>query len=196
MEVRPIFEVKSTIDQTEYYWFQDAFSEEELIWMDNLKELFPYEVASIVGDTGYVDSVRKSKIKWITLDDTTLWVYDKLKNFAIEANNTIWDFDLRSIVDPVQYTEYNEGGDHYDWHLDIGPASINHRKISIVVQLSDPDDYDGGDFELYCGGEFKRLPKLKGCAILFPSFLLHRVTPVTRGVRKTLVLWIGGGSFK
>jgi PKHD-type hydroxylase len=198
MEIKPIFTTNETIDQTQYYWFQNAFTEEELEWVSNLKELYPYEAASIVGATSFttVNEIRQSKIRWIPIDDKSAWVYEKLKSFAIEANSTIWDFDLRSIIDSIQYTEYTEGGDHYDWHVDIGPGSINHRKISIVVQLSDPDDYEGGDFELYTGGSFKSLPKMKGCCVLFPSFLLHRITPVTKGIRKTLVLWIGGGNYK
>jgi PKHD-type hydroxylase len=139
---------------------------------------------------------RKSKIKWMHHDGQSAWVYDRIRDLSIEANNAIWKFNLHSIIDSIQYTEYYEGGGHYGWHTDIGPGSINHRKISITIQLSDPNEYEGGDLELWSGGDFKTMPKQKGAAVLFPSFLLHRVTPVTKGVRKSLVLWVGGSPYK
>jgi len=196
MELKPIFNIDTRVDQTEYYWFQQGFSEEELGWFNNLKDLYPFEIASIVGSTTPNTEVRNSRIKWLHYDERTDWVYEKLKNFSIEANNTIWGFNLTSIIDSIQYTEYPEGGGHYDCHVDIGPGSINHRKISIVTQLSDPSEYEGGELEIWCGGQFRQIPKIKGCTVLFPSFLLHRVTPVTSGVRRSMVLWAGGGSYK
>lgn len=75
-------------------------------------------------------------------------------------------------------------------------AALSIPNLWHWVQLSDSSEYEGGDFELWTGGGFKSLPKIKGCCVLFPSFLLHRVTPVTQGTRKTLVLWIGGGNYK
>jgi len=197
MQVAPIFDINYNIDHTQYYWFQEGFSAQELEWFKNLVDLFHFEVASIVGSTDPSSSqeVRNSKIKWIHYDDLSAWVYDKLRDFAVEANNTLWNFDLRSIVDSIQYTEYHDNGGHYDWHVDIGPG-ISHRKISMVTQLSDPSEYEGGELQLWSGGQFRTIPKIKGCTVLFPSFLLHRVTPITSGVRKSMVLWAGGGNYK
>jgi PKHD-type hydroxylase len=129
-------------------------------------------------------------------DGQSAWVYDRIRDLSIEANNAIWKFNLHSIIDSIQYTEYYEGGGHYGWHTDIGPGSINHRKISITIQLSDPDEYEGGNLEMWSDGDFQTMPKQKGAAVLFPSFLLHRVTPVTKGTRKSLVLWVGGSPYK
>lgn len=199
MKSRPIFEVNNNINQTEYYWYQNGFSEEELEWITNLQAMYQYDTASIVGSTNPSDdisNIRNSRIKWLTLDDNSSWVYEKLANMCLEANDTIWGFNVTSLKDDVQYTEYYEGGGHYDWHVDIGPYPINHRKISIVVQLSDPSEYEGGDLELWTGGQFKQIPKIKGCTVVFPSFLLHRVTPVTKGIRKSLVLWVGGDAYQ
>ena len=113
----------------------------------------------------------------------------------IEANKT-WKFNLYSIIDSIQYTEYLAGGGHYDWHVDIGPKNISHRKVSITVQLSDPNEYDGGDLELWNGGAIKSIFRGRGATVLFPSFTMHRVTPVTQGLRKSLVLWVGGEHYK
>ena len=194
MELYPLYSIDNTIDQTNYYSFDSAFSEQELEWISNLQKCYSFETASTI--SGDETQYRKSKIKWMHHDGQSAWVYDRIRDLSIEANNAIWKFNLHSIIDSIQYTEYYEGGGHYGWHTDIGPGSINHRKISITIQLSDPTEYEGGNLELWSDGDFQTMPKQKGAAVLFPSFLLHRVTPVTKGVRKSLVLWVGGSPYK
>lgn len=197
MRFSPIYENDNSINQTNYYSFDNAFSEQELVWIDNLKELYPFQTATTVANTEEENNeIRKSKIKWIYHDEKSAWVYDKIRDLSIEANNAIWKFNLYSVLDSIQYTEYYEDGGHYGWHTDIGPGSINHRKISITIQLSDSDEYEGGDFELWTGGGFQTTSRKKGSAILFPSFTMHRVTPITKGVRRSLVLWVGGEPYK
>jgi len=193
MEYKLVFPRDQSVDQTMHYVVDDAFNEEELGWIDNLQALYPFQVATIVGDA---DGIRKSEIKWMHPDDKSFWVYEKLGQYIEQANNTLWKFNLNSIGDSIQYTVYHEGGGHYDWHVDIGPSSINHRKVSLTIQLSDPDEYEGGDLEIWTGGEFKTIERKQGCAIIFPSFLMHRVTPITKGIRRSLVLWVGGDSYK
>jgi PKHD-type hydroxylase len=70
------------------------------------------------------------------------------------------------------------------------------RKLSMVLQLSDPSEYDGGDLEFYVQSEPIKAEKKKGIVYVFPSWVLHRVTPVTRGTRRSLVMWIAGPKFK
>jgi len=124
---------------------------------------------------------------------------------SIEANDELWRFDLRTALESIQYTEYyaSENG-HYDWHQDIGHGALpSKRKVSITIQLSESDEYDGGEL-LICTGSNgsgqldnnKICPRGKGVAVLFPSYMMHRVTPVTRGVRKSLVLWVGGSHYR
>lgn len=192
MQQKPIFDPNPNINQTNYYWFDKVFSQEDLQHIDNLQNLYNFELGTTVGAG---DEVRKSKIKWITYDENSDWLYERIKDMVIEANG-IWEFDIHSIIDNIQYTEYYGGGGHYGWHMDIGPAPINHRKISITIQLSNPDEYVGGDLELWTGVGQLSAPRSQGCAVLFPSYMLHRVTPVESGVRKSLVLWIGGGTYR
>ena len=192
MQQKPIFDPNPNINQTNYYWFDKVFSQEDLQYIDNLQNLYNFELGTTVGAG---DEVRKSKIKWITYDENSDWLYERIKDMVIEANG-IWEFDIHSIIDNIQYTEYYGGGGHYGWHMDIGPAPINHRKISITIQLSNPDEYVGGDLELWTGVGQLSAPRSQGCAVLFPSYMLHRVTPVESGVRKSLVLWIGGGTYR
>ncbi len=195
MDLKPIFPYKEGINQTNYYWFEKGFSSEEVDKIVNDSLEYEFKRAIII-DEENTDKFRKSNIKWLPFDSKWEWVIDKIMSQVTEANNTIWNFDLKSIIDNIQYTEYDGNGGHYDWHLDIGPGTISHRKISIVIQLSDPDDYVGGDLEIMTGSDHTKIPRGKGNVIIFPSFLLHRVVPLISGNRKSLVLWVGGGHYK
>ena len=197
MNNRPAFNTDQTIDQTQYYWFENGFSKEEIEQIIKKSAQYTSKDGTIIGNQEEVEAtVRKSKIKWLPNNPEWTWVYDKLAAMAVEANNTLWKFDLHTIIDDIQFTEYKAGGGHYDWHVDIGPSTISHRKISMVVQLADPDDYEGGDLELQPGNYSFAVPRKQGAVVLFPSFMLHRVTPVTSGLRRSLVLWVGGGHYK
>jgi PKHD-type hydroxylase len=194
MNIKPIFNPDTNVDQSNYYWFQEGFLQPEVDQIEELAAGYPEEKATIVGEDS--DEVRKSNIKWLHPGPDTEWIYDRLMNCITEANDQIWKFDLKSILDSIQYTVYNGGGGHYHWHMDIGPGDISHRKISAIVQLSNEEDYTGGDFEISTGRGIYLVPKAKGTVALFPSFMLHRVTPVITGTRKSLVLWAGGGHYK
>ena len=97
------------------------------------------------------------------------------------------------MAEKIQYAEYHDADQgFYDWHIDVTPTK-SRRKLSIVVQLSDPSEYDGGELQIQTGLlEPVTIGKTKGLAVVFPTYLLHRVTPVTRGVRRSLVCWIDG----
>lgn len=142
---------------------------------------------------------RSSEIRWIPAQAHTQ-IRDLIWYFAITANRNAFGFDI-DYVNDIQYTTYhsNENG-KYDWHCDTfwaNPTAYD-RKISVVMQLSDPSEYEGGDFEI--DSHYAQLPKeeirAKGTVIVFPSFLHHRVTPVTKGTRRSLVSWVEGHKFK
>jgi PKHD-type hydroxylase len=153
------------------------------------------------GDVDSVDSVRRSEIRWVnTFDESHKFIVDTLWNFATDANRDHYGFDLNYLRD-IQYTTYRaEDNAKYDWHQDtfwLNPTA-NHRKISMVIQLTDPSDYEGGEFQI--DPEFGILDqsviKQRGTVLAFPSFLRHRVTPVTAGVRRSLVCWVEGPKFR
>ena len=195
MDLKPIFPAKEGINQTNYYWFENGFTTQEVDTIVNGSLEYEFQKAVIM-DEGNTDKFRKSNIKWLPFDSKWEWVIDKIMSQVTEANNAIWNFELKSIIDNIQYTEYEGNGGHYDWHLDIGPGSISHRKISITIQLSDPEEYVGGDLQIMTGSEHTTVPRGKGTVVIFPSFLLHRVVPLTSGNRKSLVLWVGGDHYK
>jgi len=193
MYIRPIFNPDLEVNQTEHYWFEKGFSSKDVSKINNLTKKGSLQEASVLSGAG--KNTRDSSIKWLTPDDKHSWIYDTLIHYIQEANS-IWKFDLHTVIDDIQYTEYRGGGNHYDWHVDIGPGSISHRKVSVIVQLSDPSEYKGGELQINTGGQIKTIPQVKGSVVIFPSYLLHRVTPVTTGLRKSLVLWAGGNHYK
>lgn len=193
MYIRPIFNPDLAVNQTDHYWFEKGFSAKDVSKIITLTKKATLQKADVISGAG--KNVRDSSIKWLHPTDKYSWIYDTLIHYIQEANS-IWKFDLHTVIDDIQYTEYKGGGNHYDWHVDIGPGSISHRKVSVIVQLSDPSEYKGGELQINTGGQIKTIPQVKGSVTIFPSYLLHRVTPVTTGLRKSLVLWAGGGHYK
>ena len=196
---------QETNDPQSYYWFEHGLSSEEVDQIiRTASELPEAERASTLGDeTG--GGTRSSMIKWLPRNQAFDWLYERMISMSKEANQALWGFDLISSLEAIQYTEYyaSENG-HYDWHQDIGVGELpSKRKVSITIQLSGADEYDGGDLLICTGssgtGELDNnlvMPRGKGVGVLFPSYMMHRVTPVTKGVRRSLVLWVGGAHYR
>ena len=184
---------------TGWYFFEAAFSRDEIAKIKEEIEKVNFTRAGIASHaTGEaLNVIRKSNIKWLPKNESFAWVYDRLMNYITIANENMWGFDLYSVLDSIQYTQYDgtEQG-FYDWHLDTGPDELSYRKVSLVVQLSDPIAYEGGDLEIRSGGGLSKASKTIGTVTIFPSYLLHRVTPVTSGLRESLVLWAGGEHYR
>jgi len=105
-----------------------------------------------------------------------------------------WNFNIET-MEPVQIGKYVDGG-HYDWHIDTGkPQKEIQRKLSISILLNDPSEFDGGEFE-FKNNDDGNILTAQGDIVVFPSFLKHRVTPVTSGVRYSAVTWYSGKSFR
>ena len=188
------------VEHLHYYYFEDIFTDEELDYIVQWGELTNLSDAEVGGGEDglhIVPEIRRSKVGWIDISNETKWIFDRLAAASIEANVEMnWNFDLIGFGDTLQYTQYfGEDEGHYSWHADIGPG-VSHRKLSIIVQLSDEEDYEGGDINLKIGSRDLDLPKKRGGVIVFPSFILHRVLPVIEGNRKSLVAWISGPNYK
>jgi predicted 2-oxoglutarate/Fe(II)-dependent dioxygenase YbiX len=136
--------------------------------------------------------IRRSQVVMLGTDEKYAWLYDRLWAAARECNRQFFCVDIAGVETNVQLGRYDSSDrGFYNWHTDF--AGVRPlRKLSISIQLSRPEDYDGGDLELMYGIEPQKLDKARGTFIVFPSFLLHRVTPVTRGTRWSLVAWILG----
>lgn len=165
-------------------------------WVDeNREEIKAAEVITDVENENTKKSIRDSAIAWIQHDELTSGFYDNITRVALDVNNQKFNFNLQ-YLEMLQYGEYSVDG-HYDWHADDVLRSDNNdaRKLSFSLLISDDDEYEGGELEFYGpAGVYNYKPK-RNEAIFFPSFLLHRVAPVTSGLRKSVVGWIHGPDF-
>jgi PKHD-type hydroxylase len=188
-----------------FCWHNGTFNDNELSAIKDYCSVQNLEQGVVVSkDGGHATSDnRRSEIKFIEPDNVNYWIFQRLSDTATEINNRYYGYDLTGF-DAIQYTEYNSQGHKYDWHMDLitGPAKgsnmIQTRKLSLIMPLSDPTEYEGGQFQIQNGlpEDPLTINQDKGTVIAFPSFMIHRVTPIISGVRKSLVIWIVGPKFK
>lgn len=134
---------------------------------------------------------RRTRERAVPPDPEYMWIYHRLARVAGEANQKAYQFRLDDFM-TVTVLEYNPDG-FFDWHLDLGTGIFSARKLSMVTFLTPPEEYEGGELCFSDGGEPMRLAQ--GTTVIFPSYLMHRVNPVTRGNRHTLVSWVHGPCF-
>ena len=149
-----------------------------------------------MGKGGGTDTKKRvTTISWIPFNEMA-HLYRDLHKFIQQANSNHFGFDNIRITEPAQFTEYPVGG-FYDWHMDTDVTMQLEppvRKISMTLLLNDSSEFEGGELELLNPGKFKKMEQ--GHAICFASFLNHRVNPVKRGTRQSLVVWFGGTPFR
>ena len=182
------------------YSFNKPLDKNSINAIINLSNSFPI-TEGITKDSSKKHN-RKSNLRWIPQTTSSKWLYTELKTIINYANDNFFGFDITNYDENIQFTEYNNGG-KYDWHRDmILDSSFNPivRKLSIVIQLSSPQEYIGGILQLKQIEEEKdfisSVPRQLGYITVFPSFMLHKVTQVVGGNRKSLVWWVGGSPFK
>lgn len=153
---------------------------------------FPVAQPQVVGDA-HLPRFRMGDVRKVLPDnEEALWVYQQLLAIAEEENRSHFLLNLDGITRPPEYVEYVPGNGHFDWHDDYShEGDHSPRKLTIIFQLSSGDDYEGGDFQSW-GVPVETLSRERGSVLVLPSFVPHRVTPVTRGMRRILVAWISG----
>ena len=144
-----------------------------------------------------VKEKRRTNISWMFPDQANAHIWEKITNTIWSANRQFFRFDLRGCYEAMQlgvYTEHDQG--HYDWHIDSGlETNTVPRKLSMALLLSDPSEFEGGELQIMRAGVPESVEQKRGRAWFFPSYLMHRVTPVTKGIRRSLVMWVGGPAF-
>jgi PKHD-type hydroxylase len=179
---------------------QPIFTPKQCQMIINAGRTEPKQNAGVGSDKGtregHIDTeTRTSHISWIPFKKMTD-MYKDIEKIMKTTNGNHFGFDGMTITEMAQYTEYPKGG-FYDWHTDNN-VNFEHepvvRKISMTCLLSPENEFEGGDLELMKEGKAAKLKQ--GHAIFFASFIRHRVTPVIRGNRKSLVMWFGGTPFK
>ena len=144
-----------------------------------------------------VKDVRDSNICWLDPIDDLNWLFTKIGQTCLELNKSYFGFDLNGISEPLQFTNYKAPSGKYGKHIDSAESQlISIRKLSISIQLTDPNEYEGGELILYDSEKETVMDKEQGTLIVFPSFVLHEVKPVTKGERNSLVCWITGKQFR
>lgn len=191
--------------ETVAYW--DDFLKEEQInailarneWLNLSKGSVGGQVSSDQGS--YTPEIRESNVCWLQFDKDVEGLWDTLSRVFAEVNSEFFHIDITGLYEPIQLSVYDANAEHqghYTWHTDMA-MSDRHvpRKLSMCLLLSDPTEFEGGQLEVKpTSDEPMILEQKRGRAWFFPSYVLHRVTPVTRGIRRSLVLWAGGPPFR
>lgn len=178
-------------DKTENWAYKDnLFTPEEclqIIAIGNSK----LEKAKTMGET---NGVRESEIAWLYGKDIE-FAFRRVTDCILDINNQFFNFDLFGLAEGFQFTKYDAPTGHYGMHIDKVFNGVV-RKLSLTIQLSAPEDYEGGELALQFEKEPKFMPKELGKMIVFPSYTLHEVRPITKGTRYSLVAWVTGKPFK
>jgi PKHD-type hydroxylase len=156
-----------------------------------------FEDAALVGGQ-YAGNMRRSRNFWLDDEGDSAWVFRRLLDTIASCNRDHFHFDLEEFLERMQVAWYGaETGGFFDWHTDCGTGPLAaRRKLTIVVQLSEENSYSGGLLETNADGHIRTASRTIGSALLLPSFVLHHVTPVTRGERYSLTLWSHGPAFR
>jgi PKHD-type hydroxylase len=199
MMIAPIPPRTHTVEAPVAYW--DSFlTQQDVDTILSLPQWHDCEPGQI-GKTndGIIDTnIRNSGIVWFTPCEKTNHIWLKITNAIAEVNNQFFHFDLKGCYEPAQLSIYRaKDKEHYGWHVDHGMDTLTPRKLSMSLLLSDTNEFKGGELEVKTiNDDPLTLDQRQGRAWFFPSYTLHRVTPVTKGVRRSLVLWVGGPPFK
>jgi PKHD-type hydroxylase len=187
---------------SDFYYYKNVFNDSMIKKLEDMVyENYQFKkgrtgVQELGTDTDSYETNNRD-IAYINPAPHSKWLYDLLCPLVLEANQKLFHFDIDVVTDPIHYVIYPEDGGHLDWHMDVGAYGVNRRKIATTVQLSDPSEYEGGEFEIWFGGKQSIVvPREKGDVICFPAFCMHRVRPITKGKRKCLVFWTGGRPFR
>ena len=194
----PQYGVNNLINTPLWNLIQQKLNSDNLQWEDG--KAFSTDEGRKKG-VNYPTKVRKSKIAWLS----DKYLREQLFYSIDFYNKHNWNYDLDGCGD-IQYGIYSDGG-YYDWHIDeeLETPNINGRylmrKLSTTIWLNDPDEYEGGEFDIEVDGpnmdrRYDTFKLQKGSIVIFPSRMWHRVRPVTSGVRKSLVTWFRGTPFR
>ena len=174
-------------------YIPNALTKDQCEKIIQLGESLLPETASTFG--GVCPDIRTSKVSWIQPSSNSEWLFRHMTDIVMGLNSKFFKFDLDGFAEGLQFTKYEAPAGKYEAHIDKAyGASI--RKLSVVLQLSDTADYEGGELCIQIGETPQPMKKEQGFLVAFPSYILHGVQPVTKGTRYSLVAWITGPAFK
>lgn len=157
------------------------------------KKLLPKDIQ--VDESGNIVRSKNGTSCFIPITDDTRWIFETLSKHAIEVNNKFFEYDLHAISE-IQFTLYDEKGDYFPRHMDTFYESAGIRKLSFVIQLSEPDSYTGNEHLLHLEEEPTKVKQELGFMTVFPSHTLNEITPLKTGKRYVLTGWLVGPKIK
>ena len=180
------------LDQVNTYAFwNNAFTKKECKSIIDIAK----NKGLIKGKTKKKTNVRDNQISWLYASDNMEWVFRRVTDIVLSLNKQFFNFDIFGLNEGFQFTNYVAPSNKYGQHTDKAYAGLI-RKLSLSIQLTDPKEYEGGELFLYENKNGDEMKKEQGTLILFPSYVLHEVKPVTKGERNSLVSWVTGQQFK
>lgn len=183
-----------------YVYLHKAFTDEHLFRIEEICSNLPIEEGITMDkENSYV---RESQVAWLKPSSETNWFFDEYFKRIVSLNRDFYNFDLTGF-DSFQYTIYHSKGSKYDDHMDLNMSENHHdhlhRKLSSVLFLQDKSEYEGGEFQILPSTRKKEIINVeqkRGTLVCFPSWMLHRVKPITSGSRRSLVAWVLGPTFR
>lgn len=196
-----------------HVWWDKAFTNEQLNYIIEICDEEELEDATTIGATSIdsVKEIRRSKVKFFNRTPKTDFIFTTFNYVTMALNSQFYNFNLNG-YDNFQYTVYDGDSDaihqgKYSWHMDLimnnqvggsDSSSKETRKLSLILLLSEPDvDFTGGEFQLNQGNQDRptTVDLFRGRIVAFPSWMIHQVKPVLKGVRKSIVIWVEGPKF-
>lgn len=178
-----------------YAFWENAFSVEECEVIKNIGKEKGLIRGTIFKEESISNNIRDSQISWLYSSDNLEFAFRKITDIVTKLNEQFFKFELFGLIEGLQFTNYQAPGGKYGRHVDRGFSSLI-RKLSVSIQLDDPSNYEGGDLFLYESETGVPMKKEQGTLVIFPSYTMHEVTPVTKGERNSLVAWVTGPGFK
>jgi PKHD-type hydroxylase len=183
-------------DEVQFYAMKkNVLSSEECKKIIEIAKNKSFEKGIVFNKENYQNE-RESNICWLDQTDDLNWLFTKIAQACLEINKLCFRFDLNGISESLQFTNYKAPSGKYGKHIDCGGPVIPVRKLSISIQLTESKEYEGGELVIYGSEKPTIMEKEQGSLIVFPSYVLHEVKPVTKGERNSLVCWITGKPFR
>lgn len=187
--------VKYRRNLPQYRVVERFFSPEEVEKIIDLEELQNFNKGRVGNSEGQFDAnVRDSDISWLSRTRESEWLFFRFHDLVGDVNHDCFMYDIDGF-ESFQYTRYKKN-QHYSWHFDAFTQYTTwERKISAVIILTEPNKYEGGELQVVTNGNIEQPMTLKppaGSVVFFASWMPHRVAPVQKGVRRSLVAWIMG----
>jgi PKHD-type hydroxylase len=180
------------------FHYKDFLTPSECQHLIDYGEALGLEPSKILNDSEHdeyvVSEVRKAKMTSFHITEELKPIFDRIQQLT-EICNEQFNFHLTGMFEALQFVRYEEG-DGYGWHKDVGPGQLSMRKIAVVIHLSTPGDFEGGNLQTMKEGVPANCEWARGSATIMPAYETHRVTEITKGTRYSLMCWVSGHPFK